>query len=157
MGMYTQLHLGVTLKKETPDEVINILKFMVGDGAEEQIEVLPRHELFVRTRWRFMLRCDSYYFNYKTHHLLKFDDIGQHWWFNVTTNLKNYENEIDLFLDWISQYIEDPMGDNMWGFTRYEEDSLPNIITWNYIKLIKNQLLREITNENFRRKSNRNS
>lgn len=143
MGMYTQLHLGVTLSKETPTEIINLLRFMLHETDDEKYtQPLPNHELFKHNRWVYMLTCDSYYFNYKTTHLFKFDDIGQHWWFNVTTNLKNYEDEIGLFLDWINQYIEDPMRncDEMLGYIRYEENALPDIITWDYILSIRKEL-----------------
>lgn len=125
--MYTQLHIGTRLDEKIPPVVKNTLDFMVGN-TDEAPEHLPNHELFRHARWEFMLRCDSYYFDYKTHSLFKYDDIGNHYWLNVTCNLKNYENEIALFLDWIYDYLEDKQIDQFIGYMRYEEDDMPTLI-----------------------------
>ena len=62
MGMYTEIYLKVSLKEDTPEEVINILKHMVGDDQCLNIDAeLPDHPLFNTNRWDFMLCCSSYY------------------------------------------------------------------------------------------------
>lgn len=131
MGMYTQLHLGVRLKKNLGDANKDIINFMLGEQESEPVE-LPQHELFNHSRWQYMLQCDSYYFEYKTTHLFKYDEIGDCYWFNVTCNLKNYENEIELFLNWLLPYIEEEHC--MIGYFRYEENSMPAIITLDSIR-----------------------
>ena len=133
MGMYTQLHYGAQLRTDVPESVIEILKVMVGD--EETVPTtLPDDPLFTHDRWRWMLQCDSYYFDYKTTHLLDFDEIAKQWWFNVTCNLKNYEDEIALFVRWIAPYVDAEPGDFL-GYHRYEEDEAPVLLLYPCIEV----------------------
>lgn len=126
MGMYTQLHYGVRLKKNTPQQVVDLLQFMLGDEAKKPTE-LPDHDLFRTSRWSYMLTCDSYYFNYKTCSNMRLDDIAGQWFFSVTCNVKNYNNEIEKFIDWLMPYVEAMEGDFL-GYSRYEETETPTII-----------------------------
>jgi len=45
----------------------------------------------------------------------------------VRGNLKNYESEIDTFIDWITPYLNKLPGDFL-GFERYEECTEPTLI-----------------------------
>jgi len=127
MGMYTELHFNTELKEDTPKEVIDILKYMVSDNPPDKPPKLPKHELFETPRWEIMLRCDSYYFDADTHSTLRFDDIGGSHYLCIRTNLKNYDSEIEKFIDWIDPYSDSYIGDFM-GFYRYEETEDPTII-----------------------------
>lgn len=126
MGMYTQLHFGVQLKKDTPTVVVDVLKYMLGD-VDEHPKPLPRHRLFSKPRWPLMLQCDSYYFDYKTTSHLAFDDIAGQWWFNVTSNFKNYDDEIAAFVDWVMPFVDASEGEFL-GYSRYEETEQPSLI-----------------------------
>ena len=139
MGMYTELHYNVELKKDTPVEVIEILKIMVSetDIGNEDTKV-PKHKLFKKggldsflygntRRWRDMLQCDSYYFSADTHSTLRYDDIGKTHYLCIRTNFKNYANEIKLFIDWIELYVYAEPGEFL-GFYRYEEENEPTLI-----------------------------
>ena len=50
MGMYTELVLGVELSRETPKEVIDVLKYMMGEHYENLLhkEILENHPFFWR-------------------------------------------------------------------------------------------------------------
>jgi hypothetical protein len=126
MGMYTELHFNSELKKETPKEVIETLKYMVGE-AENSPDLLPEHDLFKTGRWDYMLQCDSYYFNADTHSTLRFDDISDSYYLCIRTNLKNYGNEIEEFIDWIRPYLAKSEGEFL-GFSRYEETEQPTLL-----------------------------
>ncbi len=126
MGMYTEFHFNVELKKDIPQEVINILNFML-NKKEALSPQLPDHPLFQTHRWRVMLRCDSYYFPADTHSTLRFDDIGKSYYLCIRCNLKNYDNEIEKFIDWIMPYLSHFSGDFL-GFYRYEETEQPTLI-----------------------------
>lgn len=126
MGMYTQFHYGVRLKKDVPESVINTLRYMVRD-IEEDYENHD-HPLFATGNWEFMFIMDSYYFDYKTTNLIMYDEYGD-WYFNVTCNFKNYDEEIEKFLDWIHPYVDAYDGDFL-GYYRYEEDELPTLILY---------------------------
>jgi hypothetical protein len=127
MGMYTQLHYGAQLNKDVPAEVVQILRYMLGEDGSVTPAVLPDHALFRTSRWVCMLRCDSYYFDYKTAHLLQFDEIANQFYFNVTSNLKNYDDEIKHFVNWIAPYIDKDAGDFL-GYHRYETTETPTLL-----------------------------
>lgn len=127
MGMYTELNIAVEVANEP--KVIEILKYMLGDITEKP--ELFEHSLFKSDRWKFMLVSDSYYFDGKTDSKLFEDNLYKDkpmYFLNVRCNLKNYNNEIDKFLDWLCPYIK---SDGFIGYKRYEEEDEPTLI---YIK-----------------------
>lgn len=124
MGMYTELNIGLELSKDTPEEVINIINYMIsGEGSD--MPTTPNHPLFSTDRWDFMLTCSSYYFNAQPVHKFEYDEIGECWFLTSISNLKNYNSEIEKFLDWISPYIND---NGFFGYMRYEEDDFPTLL-----------------------------
>lgn len=124
MGMYTEIHFNSELRRDTPSEVLAVLRYMLGDGDEPP---LPDHPLFSTTRWRYLFTMDSYYFDADTHSTLRFDDIAKTHFLCVRSNIKNYDGEIEAFLDWIDPYLEKYPGDFL-GFSRYEETEQPTLI-----------------------------
>ena len=124
MGMYTELNVGVNLKSSTPDNIIKILDYMLGNNDNDNIEI-TNHPLFSTARWRYMLRCDSCYFGGRTDSSMEYDDVVRNYRLSVRCNLKNYNNEISLFLDFIQPYL------NTYGFlgyTRHEGQKDPTLI-----------------------------
>ena len=128
MGMYTALHLGVDLKSETPKEVLDILEYMCVDN--EQLATMPRlpdHPLFQTERWNWMFHCDSYYFDYNTDCSFTHDHITNRHNLSVTCNLKNYDQEIQNFLNWVAPFVVDTY-DQCSGYFLYEEEPIPDLI-----------------------------
>lgn len=123
--MYTELHYNTELKRDVPDSVINILRYMLGE-TEDKPET-PNHDLFSCNRWRMMLKSDSYYFDADTHSTLRYDEISGSYYLCIRCNLNNYDNEIEKFCNWIRPYLEKQKGDFL-GFSRYEEDEAPELI-----------------------------
>lgn len=126
MGMYTELHFNSELKKTTPVEVLDVLGYMLGE-REEKPSDLPEHPLFGTERWQIMLRMDSYYFDADTHSTMRFDEISETFYLCIRCNLKNYDSEIEHFIDWIMPHLDKYDG-NFLGFYRYEEDEEPTLI-----------------------------
>lgn len=123
MGMYTELVLGIEI--EDNKKVIQTLKYMLNE-TEYQPEW--EHELFRTDRWEYMLRCGSYYFDGKPDSKLFKDNLYKDksmYFLNVRCNLKNYNNEIEKFLDWLCPYIK-TFG--FLGYKRYEEHEDPTLI-----------------------------
>lgn len=123
MGMYTELVLGIEI--EDNDKIIQTLRYMLG---ETEYQPVDDHELFKTDRWDYMLKCDSYYFNGQTDSKLYMDDLYEDnpkFYLNVRCNLKNYNNEINKFLDWLNPYIK-TFG--FLGYLRYEENENPTLI-----------------------------
>ena len=75
MGMYTELVAAVQIKNNIPQNVIETLKYMIGD--DNCCLIPPSHELFTTDRWGGMLRSDSYYFDGDTNSALRYDDISK--------------------------------------------------------------------------------
>ena len=125
MGMFTEFHFNVELKADVPDRVIGTLKYMVGERSKPRI--LPEHDLFSCDRWGYMLQSGSYYFNADTHSTLRYDKIGRCHYLCIRCNLKNYDDEITKFVDWISSYLRQDEGDFL-GFSRHEETQQPTLI-----------------------------
>lgn len=124
MGMYTELIFGATLKKDTPENVIQAIKYMLGE-LKERPEAFP----FEKGRLDHLLQLGSYYFAINNS-VCKFwlDDISKCWILSARCNLKNYEGEIEEFLEWIKPYIESGSGEReMYAITLYEESSEPTI------------------------------
>lgn len=126
MGMYTALVLDARTIRNTPKDVVEILKFMTAEGVDPEPENLPDHPLFGHTRWRWMLRGNSAYFPIEREPKFYKPFYGPEegaWLLSVGCSLKNYDDEIAKFLDWLTPYTEDGV-----GYWMYEEDSKPTII-----------------------------
>lgn len=129
MGMYTEFHFNVKLKTNVDSKILATLEFMLS-GLSNKCDLsfkTPDHELFETDRWRYMLRCNSYYFPADTHSTLRHDDIRKNYHLCIRCNLKNYSGEIEKFIDWIKPHIDAFDGDFL-GFSRYEETDDPTLI-----------------------------
>lgn len=126
MGMYTELDFHVRMGEETPEDVIYILRYMVG-ATENRPIYLPDHSLFSTQRWGMMCRGGSYYFAAAPRAYLRYDKIADCHFLGIRSNFKNYDNEIDLFVDWIMPYVDACTGEYL-GYKMYEEDVAPSAI-----------------------------
>lgn len=137
MGMYTALSLGVELNRELlrkmnhsvePCCPADVLEYLVTGRRERAAHAYASqslHPLFSSDRWPVLLRCDSYYFDYQTRWDFKYDSIAKHYFLSGVSNLKNYNNEIGKFLDWLKPFI---ITEGWIGWTMYEEDGLPTML-----------------------------
>lgn len=128
MSMYTEIYVKAVLKENVDDNVINILKYMLGiDDVELEDLTIPSHSLFETDRWDSMLRSGSYYhvpYNVK---LFEYNDISNNYYLVVRSDFKNYDNEIEKFFDWIKQYLEQDYDKTFMGYSLYEEDYEPTL------------------------------
>lgn len=122
--MYTEIIFGASLKKDTPNKVINALKYMIGE-IKDKPEDFPLPE----GRFNWLFQCGSYYFGVnEAVSKIWLDDIDGEWKVSCRSNIKNYEGEIELFLEWIKPYIESGSGEReMYVIVMYEEASEPDI------------------------------
>ena len=126
MGMYTKLHCNIKL--ETNAKCINILNYMLHEKEIIDFEI-PNHDLFKTEtqRWEYMLNTCSFYFTGTNNSSLQDDGLGKKV-LHCDCDFKNYENEIDLFLDWISQYFDNRVYYEFIGYEIYEEEKVPTLI-----------------------------
>ena len=126
MGMYTKISVDLKFKQNLPLEVVEALKAMVGevDSSLYSITDFPTHELFkIGSRWDFMLRCSSYYHTPFSLTKLHYDDISKHYYLTSSSDFKNYDDEINLFFDFVKDYVEE----GFLGYSLYEEDEVPTL------------------------------
>lgn len=124
MGMYTELILGAELKKDTPEHVIGVLKYILGE-TEEKPDNFPLSE----GRCEWLLRGTSCSFGVSTPvNKLIFDDVIGYWIISSRSNIKNYGGEIEEFLNWLKPYISGGSGArDFYAITIYEEAESPTI------------------------------
>ena len=103
MGMYTELILGAELNKDTPKLVIDSLKYMIGE-TEEKPDEFPLPD----GRCEWLLQGGSYYFAVSSpvSKMWK-DEIDRCWHISTRSNIKNYSNEIETFLEWLEPYSDE--------------------------------------------------
>jgi hypothetical protein len=140
MGMFTEFILNVELKKDVPKDILDILKYMIDNSLPKP--QLSNHALFETDRWRFMLQSDSHYFDSDAHSTLRYDENSNSYYLNIKCNLKNYNEEIEKFINWIQDYV---FTDGFWGYKIYEKNGIPDVIFNGISYLISNPNLKEIT------------
>lgn len=126
MGMYTELVLNVELKDGTADVPRNVIAVLnhLANGADEP-DALPDHPFFSCSRWGCVLQMSSFYFTPFAN--TKFEQRQGNWYLSTRFDLKNYEDEIGHFVDWLLPYVNAFPGDFL-GYRRYEEDQKPTLI-----------------------------
>ena len=107
MGMYTQLNVNFTLKENVDSQVIFKLESKI----------------------RTLFSMSSYYFNRISNSKIRYDEISKQYSVAILCDFKNYNNEINTFLNWIAPHIENGEFDKEFiGYQRYEENELPTLI-----------------------------
>lgn len=123
MGMYTEIFLRGEIDKSAPQEVHNILHYLIGDIEQGPIDI-PNHPFFETQRWEAIAGMTSAYFPEHPKSVLVKSDWGDHWNLVIHSNLKNYEGEIGKFFHWIEPYMEGHPG-LVFGWEFYEEADIP--------------------------------
>lgn len=122
--MYTEIYINVDLKKDTPDDVIKVLKAMCRMLPDQECsEVLVDYP----PRWEYMFYSGSYYTPDTYCHSLTFDDITNKCSLLGKGDIKNYQDEIEKFFEWIIPYVDGCPGEFI-GYSRYEESLKPTLI-----------------------------
>lgn len=124
MGHYTEFVFAAKLKADTPDEIIDTLK-MVVEGPPENVVI--DHPFFKCDRWRWFGSQSSQMFGYtRPASNVDYDHIANQWMVSIRCSLKNYQGEIDHFIDWIKPYVEYGSGDcNLLGYSMDEDGDIP--------------------------------
>ena len=117
MGMYTELDIKVCLNTDKIDEVKAVMPVLLNSLI--QMESLPDHPFFHCDRFPgFLSRSNGLT---KPNSYLQEIYPGCYYLF-VDTCLKNYDKEIQHFLDWLFQYTHPDEDCELVGYYRYEED-----------------------------------
>lgn len=136
MGMHTEVVVKINFaRKQIGDNNFNILDYMFNQNTKLMTDdykpsdkiTIPEHPFFKCQRWDCIGNMSSFY-----HH----PDRVSSW---VTTHgnedsiylfarndLKNYDDEIDKFFDWLNT-LDFMYSGEFIGYSLYEEDSTPTI------------------------------
>lgn len=118
MGMYTEIFVNVDLKEDTPSEIIEVLKAMcVKDHEAACLKDKPQ-------RWWYLFNNGSYYTPLTQCGTLTFDDIAGHYSLLAKGDIKNYDNEIEKFFDFIRPWCDT----EFMGYYRFEESREPTLV-----------------------------
>lgn len=124
MGNRTELIFGASLKKETPNHVIDTLKYLMYEVDEK-----PSEFPFTKGNYRMVLRSSSYSFGVnETVGEMWLSSTWKQWHISTRSNMKNYQKEIETFLEWIKPYIAMGSGDRqMYAIVIEESAETPTI------------------------------
>jgi hypothetical protein len=130
MGHYTRMKFDAVLSGDTPQPVIDLLL-----GATRYSwpspESLPAHPLFGKGHWKEVLRGNATSKWPEADGELRIDvnDDGS-LRLAFHTSLKNYDDEIHAFCDWIAPYLVDEPGTVVGEFESdsWEWDALPTLL-----------------------------
>lgn len=98
MGDYTRFEFNAKLRGNTPQEIVDVLQYMMDGGASS---VHPETQ---------------------TDHARSILEIGDNGYrLKVLSSFKNYDNEVRLFCDWIAPYLDEDDGTEV-GTSEFEYD-----------------------------------
>ena len=126
MGTYTELNCAFSLHGETPQHVVETLLYMTGQ-SETEPDSLPPHPLFGDTRWDGMLSGSSSYFGADPHSTVRRNEINGKYHVTIRCNFKDYDGEIEKFIDWITPHIQALPGDFI-GYKRSDLTEVPTLL-----------------------------
>lgn len=121
MGTYTELILKVELHKDLPPDVYMILEFLFNHDKSPFSWPIPDHSFFKTQRWENIGGGSSQYHVPECLNYFKYNVLFSR------CDLKNYDNEIDMFLHWLDPYIDKFPGECI-GWKWFEEDDEPKLI-----------------------------
>ena len=126
MGMYTDFCFDVTIRSDVPDNFVAAL-YQMRDHDSSFDKTLPDHQFFKCDRWMQIGHCCSAYFPAEPRFIFEKKSFSNDYVLNLRCNLKNYDDEIKHFIDWIKPYIDAAPGEFL-GFYRYEESAHPTLV-----------------------------
>lgn len=116
MGTYSTMILNINLIKDTPDEFIGIINFLCSGFEDKfikpfelELELFKDHQFFKCSRWRDVGSVIEYHYRFgkwglsgKSSKLVKNEDGSYN--FKSISVIKNYNEELENFLDFIYPY-----------------------------------------------------
>jgi len=127
MGMYTEIYINIDFKKNVSDDVIKTLEVICNrDLNKWQAEYQTKHP----DRWIMLFNNGSYYTPSTYCGQISYDKISQRYSLIGKGDIKNYNNEIEQFFEWILPYVDFAPGyEKLFiGYMRYEEDVEPTLV-----------------------------
>lgn len=144
---YTEFVLGIILDDDTPEHMIDIIKYMLGARIIISNSFATGHPLFKTGRWDKMFRSYSDTFPIKPHCIYNYNADKKHYTLSVRCAFKNYDSEIELFLNWIAPYVRN---EGFVGTMRCEEYEDPYLLYYDSYRDGGGQFYFRTVNGNYR-------
>lgn len=111
MTEFTELSFDAKLRKGISEGVLTTLQYMVEarEKARPPSPPDPDDALFATKSWHVMLRSDEANLSYRRS-TLRYDDAAAAHILCVQCSLRNEEQEIEKFLDWVLPHVDEPDG-----------------------------------------------
>lgn len=119
MGMYTEVFFRAYVDEAAAD-VLQRLR-------NGKLASAPDHPFFSTERCSAVVNGGSSYFPDANHFVVTGPALGGQFSVSFRANLKNYDDEIGKFFDWVQPHVFGFEGDFI-GYTLYEEDDVPTLI-----------------------------
>lgn len=130
MGMYTEFHFRAHLKED--GSAAKVMEWL--DNLHWESKPFDDHPLFSSPRWQAVFNGAGACYQFARPMAVRYVGEDRGPWDSYSYNellihssLKNYGNEIELFLDWIRPYIDARYGPEFIGYSLYEEDVEPKL------------------------------
>ena len=146
--MYTKFNVIIPLKNDIPKNIKELLYEMIEYGTTSSKDESIEHEFFNGKTRPFFARCNSYYFTGTSNSSIQYanEEEKKDMVLHIDCDFKNYNNDIDLFLDFVKQFIEYTNYFPMFlGYSQYEEDANPTLYFYDGKEILKftNQNIQE--------------
>lgn len=131
MAGYTEYVLKLDIKEDTPNTVINILKYLFTDNKPLLSDIdLPNHKFFSDDRWKTVVHDSSFY-----HHPGRYEQLILDSEWNSADLFTRLDTKftylIEEFLDWLKPYIKTCDELTCIGYTWYEDTLSSSLIYLN--------------------------
>lgn len=129
MGMYTELYISAQIKPDAKNLPAFKALFVDRDIKEKHKKFHKLHHAFTCSRIQFGMipgGC-SHYFTPMSSSKCEWNEISQAYCLTFRCDLKNYEGEIEAFLDWLMPMVDGYDGEHI-GHKRYEESEAPTLL-----------------------------
>lgn len=134
MGYYTEANFKIHLKSNVPEKLIATLNRIIVDGdigggdgifVDKTLVWKPpfEHGFFNCSRWYMFFRST----NWGSHTPSKFYKSGNHWIIEIDSEFKNYEDEIEHFVNFITPYVGGSKLKKFIGYSKGEAIEDPQI------------------------------
>ncbi|WP_336788328.1 hypothetical protein [Paenibacillus sp. MMO-177] len=126
MGDFTELNIRLKLKVDTPENIVEILKYMASLRSQEPT-VLPEHSLFKALQWDTMLSSYNDPSGAPVKVSIFEKDKSDESLFMFVRSVYKDRGEAELFFDWIYPYI-DALWIEFLGYIKYDSNDHPQLI-----------------------------
>jgi len=129
MGMYTELYISALVKVSGRDKEA-FLRLFTNENTDNQLAAFADlHDAFKLSRVQFGMipgGCSHYFVPMSTCQC-EWNEIADAYCLTFRCDLKNYEDEIETFMDWLMPHIDAEPGEHI-GHMRYENDDAPTLL-----------------------------